>query len=194
MYDLVEAETSLAELTHMIQGNPELSNEVREEAVRMANSLFGDANWLNRISWSIVKRQNTDPQSCRRAVRYAEAASGLDPHDCTYLSTLGIAHYRLGEFQTALDVLLRSDQLNREHNGEPRAADAAFITMALAQLGRDPEARHWLDGLYELIKRPARPSGLSLQDKSTTYDADRRAFLGEAESLVTGTPPATEGD
>ena len=48
----------------------------------------------------------------RKALRYSEEACQLEPENGDLLSTLGVAYYRAGNYEKALDVLSRSDKIN----------------------------------------------------------------------------------
>ena len=48
----------------------------------------------------------------RKALRYSEEACQLEPENGDFLNTLGVAYYRVGNYEKALDVLLRSDKIN----------------------------------------------------------------------------------
>jgi Flp pilus assembly protein TadD len=53
-----------------------------------------------------------------------------------FLNTLGVAQYRVGQYQTALDTLLRADKMNQ---GIPE--DVAFLAMAHHRLGHKEQAQ-----------------------------------------------------
>ena len=83
-----------------------------------------------------------------------------------------MARYRVGAYEDALEVLKRSEKIIAfVVSGEPTSA--AFIAMALHQLGRDEDAQAALDRLRGLCK-----------DEQFAEDKKAQAFLTEAEELL----------
>ena len=87
------------------------------------------------------------------------------------LNTLGVAQYRVGEYEEALNTLRQSDRLNR---GIP--ADRAFIAMSLYQLDQKNLAQDALASLRVRIEQ-------------SREGQDAHAFLREATELIEGTHP-----
>ena len=131
-----------------------------------------DTSVSRRHSQFTWKRQGPDEVvEYRIALRKAQAACRLvREENGAYLNTLGIAQYRTGAYEDALATLVRADKLN---GGIP--ADVAFIAMTHHQLEHAEEARAALDRLRMLI-----------QDPKYADRQEAQAFLGEAESLITG--------
>ena len=90
----------------------------------------------------------------RKALRYSEEACQLEPENGDFLSTLGVAYYRVGNYEKALDVLLRSDKINALKDKGSRPADLAFLAMTHQQLGHTKEAEAKLQLLRERMKDP----------------------------------------
>ena len=90
----------------------------------------------------------------RKALRYSEEACQLEPENGDFLSTLGVAYYRVGNYEKALDVLSRSDKINALKDKGSRPADLAFLAMAHQQLGHAKEAEAKLQLLRERMKDP----------------------------------------
>ncbi len=76
----------------------------------------------------------------RKALRYSEEACQLEPENGDLLSTLGVAYYRVGNYEKALDVLARSDKINALRYKGSHPLDLAFLAMAHQQLGHAKEA------------------------------------------------------
>ncbi len=98
----------------------------------------------------------------------------------TYLNTLGVAYYRVGNYEKALDVLLRSDKINALRDKGSHPADLAFLAMTQQQLGHAKEAQAELQRLRERMKDPR-----------SAQDAEAQGFLREAEELLA--KPKTPG-
>jgi tetratricopeptide (TPR) repeat protein len=152
-----------------LESDTTLHEEARAVAIRLARIHEDDPWQLNKLSWSVVKLPDEEPQAYERAVRFAEAACKVKPESGHYLSTLGVAQYRLGEYEEALATLAHSD----EFNGGKQPADVAFLAMANQRLGRIEEARAGLARLRVLM-----------QDADLAADEDARNFLAEAEALI----------
>ena len=85
-----------------------------------------------------------------------------------YWNTLGLAHYRAGEYSLALEALQKSVKL---HDGGD-SLDYFFLAMTHWQLGRHAAARHWHSrGL------------LWRMEKNRTSDLELRLFRVETEAL-----------
>jgi tetratricopeptide (TPR) repeat protein len=96
------------------------------------------------------------------------------PDNGVYLNTLGVAQYRLGQYDQAIATLTRSDKLNsKQFGGQSHPADVAFLAMAHHRLGHSDEARKLLERLRQL-----------LQQDRWKNDAESQAFLREVESLI----------
>ena len=67
---------------------------------------------LNKRAWDVVKLPADSAKSYHRALKKAQAACDLTSNNGYYLNTLGVAPYRVGSYQKALDTLERSDKIN----------------------------------------------------------------------------------
>lgn len=175
-----------------------VSGSVRAEAMRIAEQLRVSAGELNAAAWRVVTRADATAERYGPAFRAAEEACRFEPNNGHYVNTLGVAQYRVGDYEHALATLRRSDQLNSRpdapHNqiaveerapgsqptttGEEKPghpADAAFIAMSLYELGRTDDARAALQRLRKLM-----------QQGRWADDPESRAFLREAETLIKG--------
>ena len=85
-----------------------------------------------------------------------------------YLNTLGIAQYRTGRYEEALQTLTRSSAMN----GGNQVSDLAFLAMTYYRLGRLAEASATL---------------LQLQaSRNDRWSEQQLEFLREAVSLLGG--------
>ena len=67
--------------------------------------------------------------------------SQLAPREGGYWNTLGVAHYRAGDWKAAIEALTKSMELGKGGDG----SDWFFLAMAHWQLGDKPQARSWYD-------------------------------------------------
>jgi tetratricopeptide (TPR) repeat protein len=63
------------------------------------------------------------------------------PNCAAYWNTLGVAHYRAGDFNATISALGWAIDLTQGGT----AFDHVFLAMAHAQLGDQEQALHWLD-------------------------------------------------
>src|SRR5262249_48556561 len=102
-----------------------------------------------------------------------ETAYRLTPDNDIHLKTLGVAYYRMGRYEEAIDALGRAAKLRKE----PSPADLAFLAMAHHQLGQKEQARATLAWLREVMKQPRWPT-----------DAEAGGFGREAEEVLKTNP------
>ncbi len=97
----------------------------------------------------------------------------MKPDSGACLNTLGVAQYRVGEFQAALETLTRSKELNgKDHDGES-PTDVAFLAMTLHQLGETDKAHERLLQLRKIMQQP-----------KWSDDQELMGFVEEAEALI----------
>jgi hypothetical protein len=92
-----------------------------------------------------------------------------------------VAHYRVGNADKALEMLLRADQIHQTQDQGSLPADLAFLAMTQRHLGHAREAQAYLERLRERLKLPR-----------WAQDAEAQSFLREAEALLA--KPTTPGD
>lgn len=155
-----------------------LGEEVRGTAIRLASLHIDEPQALNAKSWLIVRDAGGDRESYAAGARWAEVACRLAPDEGRYLNTLGVAQYRMGEYEKALVTLARSDELNC---GIP--ADVAFLAMSHHRLGHEDAASEALARLRVLM-----------QDAGSAEDFDAKSLLREAEMLISGAESSTARD
>ncbi len=95
-----------------------------------------------------------DPEVRRpeRALELAQHATELGPRESGALNTLGIAHYRCAQWQSAIGELQKSIDLRK--GGE--VWDWFYMAMALWQLGELEEALKWYEQAADWAKTPFR--------------------------------------
>ena len=141
-------------------------------------TMSDDPAFLNKTSWSIVVQPDRSPEDYRRAAQYAQAACRLVPQESTFISTLGVARYRAGQYREALADLDRSLELNSPQYGGAIPADLAFVAMTQHRLGQNAEALMTLGRLREAMSR-----------QPWSDDDESEAFSDEANALIAGTKP-----
>ena len=119
-----------------LRTNETLDDRVRAVAIRLAKAHKQDPDRLNDDSWKVVKAPDGTADEYSLALRRARALYKIAPDVGYYVNTLGVAQYRVGNYEDALVTLARSDTIN---GGIP--SDVAFIAMAHHHLGHADEAR-----------------------------------------------------
>jgi serine/threonine protein kinase len=126
------------------------AREFREQALKLVRDTIKTGGWANNKAWQLA----TDPDPQQRdpalAVEFAKLAveHASDDTKGTFLNTLGVAQYRAGQRQGAIDALQESMTLR--NGGDP--ADWFFLAMAYWQLGQKVDARQWYDKGVQWMK------------------------------------------
>ncbi|MCP3918736.1 MAG: protein kinase [bacterium] len=152
--------------------NTSLDHRIRELRERMASG-YPSAQQLGITAWEIVGKPGRKGEWYDSAVEMAREATRLNPEAHVHLSTLGVALYRAGQFEEALEFLQRADKGNqREGQLYHRALDLAFIALCRHAQGDTDEARRVL----------AEVKALCADEKN----AEALGFLREATDKIVG--------
>jgi WD40 repeat protein len=144
------------EVLEAVRRDTSLTESVKEAALALAAQVSENADSLDGASWNVVREPNVDLAAYRLALLRAEAACRLVPGNGDFLTTLGLAHYRLGNVGEAAATLELADRLNSPLRNGPIPPDLAFLALAQHRLGQGKAARATLARLRELMKRPER--------------------------------------
>ena len=146
--------------------------------IRTTLQLIPATQFCNEYAWFLATCPNSKYVDAPKAVELAEKAVKLSPKDGTFLSTLGVAQYRAGEWQAAIEALEKSMELRE--GGD--ASDWFFLAMAHWQLGHKDEARKWYDKAVEWM------------DKNQPKNEELLRFRAEAAELLGISEPAKSTD
>ena len=145
---------------------------------------FGDTTdpgVANGLAWTCVIAPDAvdDPEA---PIRLAQIAldRGSEQTRRNALNTIGVALYRAGRLEEAID---RLEENIREQGGEGSPQDWAILAMAHHRLGHPEEARRWLDAARS--HEPSDPTTYTWSD-----DAEPLLLLREAEALIEPGPGA----
>jgi tetratricopeptide (TPR) repeat protein len=152
-----------------LKGNPE---EARAAFQRVLTLAPNNANAQNDVAWfwATGPVKDRDPE---RAVAAAKRAVQLVPRNGNCWNTLGVAHYRNGEWQESIAALMKSVQLRQGGDG----SDFFFLAMAHWQLGEKDKARTWYDQAVAWMNKN-KPSG----DELKRFHVEATALLGQAKT------------
>ena len=109
--------------------------------------LDDDPEILDLVSWKIGSAPIGRHDDYLRALHRAEAAVRLAPENGTYSTTPGVALYRVGCDQEAIDTLNRATALDTSNGGGPAPTKLAFLAMAHHRLGHAAESHAGLETL-----------------------------------------------
>ncbi len=123
---------------------------------------------LNNLAWTLVAVEDELLWDAKLAVELAEKAFKIDPKSPGLMNTLGVAYYRAGNWQDAIDALNKSIELETS----PIGFDAVFLAMAHWQLDEKEEAKEWFD------------KAVKWMDQNQPENAELLRFRAEAEQLM----------
>jgi tetratricopeptide (TPR) repeat protein len=122
----------------------------------------------NGLAWVLATCPDRKLRDPRRAVALAKRAVQLAPKEANSWNTLGAAHYRAGDFQSAIEALKKSTQLG---NGD-KSHDWFFLAMAHWRLDKREKARQWYDRAVHWM------------EKNQPQNEELRRFRAEAAQLL----------
>jgi WD40 repeat protein/tRNA A-37 threonylcarbamoyl transferase component Bud32 len=169
--------TAPAPVTVEVLAGPTRTREQRArqdiERYRRAVAANPDAaQACNDLAWTYVAAPEA-LRDVKAAVPLAEKAARLAPQNAIYRNTLGVAYYRAGRYQEAVEVLRANVEVQEDW---ALPYDLYFLAMSHHRLGETARARDYYDWAVRWVskQRDLRPDGLD----------DLAAFRAEAEELL----------
>ncbi len=141
--DAVEADASFRRALAVAEGLID-NNDAGQHCFRI--QLVGP---FNSLAWELVRRPPARAGDTALAVRLARKAVEWEPGQFAYWNTLGVAHYRDGNWSAAITALNRS--IEQSKGGT--AADWYFLACIDQQQGRTEEARKRYDRAVTWMKQ-----------------------------------------
>ena len=141
-------------------------------AYRKAIELKPDAAICNSVAWRLATAPAPEERLPAEAIDFATRAVELEPANGQIWNTLGVARYRAGQWQKAIEAIEKAIDLRS--GGD--ANDWFFLAMSHWQSGNKAEARKWYDKAGEWIV--ANPSPNEELDQFRREAAD---LLGVAQ-------------
>jgi tetratricopeptide (TPR) repeat protein len=135
------------------------------KAIELSPKDGGTHNVAARVLASHPNPKVRDPG---RAVNWAKKAVELAPKEGFYWNTLGVAHYRAGDWKAALAALEKSLELQKGGN----SFDWFFLAMCHEKLGDKEKSRQWYDRAVEWM------------DKKQASNEELRRFRAEAAQVL----------
>jgi WD40 repeat protein/serine/threonine protein kinase len=175
--ELYQKEGYYYKVINELQADKTLDEQVRRIALKIANSRSGDdiGKFTTEII-EVVASPDRDIETYQQALKKIEMANQLDLNNPDILTILGMAQYRVGKYQEAMDTLTEAEKI-WENMKDPIDASVAFIARAMAahKLGQDEHKEAALGRLRELRK-----------EEPIAGIKEVQAFLDEAEKLLSG--------
>jgi tetratricopeptide (TPR) repeat protein len=146
-----------------------------------ALELQPDAVCENNLAWLLATCPETKLRDPKRAVDLAQKAVKTAPKEGNVWVTLGVAQYRMGDWQAAAAALQQAEKLLQPQGGFQRGVGRAlfFQAMAQQQMGNASEARH----AYNRALRWVETNRKALDGNPPVAQLLRR-FQAEAEQLL----------
>ena len=174
-----EHPTTLASMNNLANSYSELGRHAEalklyEETLAIRKAKLGaehpdTLNSMNNLAWCLVTYPGPTLRDASRAVELAEKSVQLKPEDGDYWSTLGLAHYRAGQFEEAVAALEKS---LASRDGENNGFDTFFLAMANWELGHKEKARTCYD------------KAVIWMEKNKPPNQELLRFRAEAEQLL----------
>ena len=122
----------------------------------------------NDLAWLLVTCPHPRLRDQVQALGLARTAVDRSPSIGTFRRTLGVAHYRAGDWNAAITALDKSMQLRA--GGD--ASDRFFLAIAHWRKGDKEQATKWYD------------EAIDWMEKNKSQDQELRRFRSEAEDLL----------
>jgi tetratricopeptide (TPR) repeat protein len=122
----------------------------------------------NGLAWLLATCPDPKFRNAARAVEHAKKAVELSPKTGYLWNTLGAAHYRAGDWTSAITALEKSMELKK--GGD--SSDWFFLAMAHVRQGEKGEAREWYN------------KAVRWMDKQHPKTEELRRFRAEAAELI----------
>jgi tetratricopeptide (TPR) repeat protein len=159
--------------THCARGQYDKAEQLYAEALEVRSQTLGEEDpdtlrSTNSLAWFLASCPELARRDPDRALRLMTRATELAPQEGNYWNTLGVAQYRSGNWQAAIEALQKSIELRSGGSG----FDYFFQAMAHWQLGEKKAARTWYDRATQWM------------DNNKPNDEELKRFRAEATELL----------
>lgn len=124
---------------------------------------------LNSLAWLLVSSEAAELRNPARAVDLARRAVEVKPDFLSAWNTLGVAHYRAGDWPAASEALMKS--VSGKSAGTD-GCDGFFLAMTHWQLGDQAASHKWYD------------QAVAWMDKNQPLNEELGRFRAETETLL----------
>src|SRR5262249_5209202 len=136
-----------AEVLARLGGLKTISAAVRQECVTLAGQAYDPEDESLRFAWAstdISDKPGQPSEKYQQAVDWARTACRLFPECGSHHTTLGMALYRNGNYQQAMEELEHALKLNQKQETKVVPIDRAFLAMTQYRLDQRERARQTL--------------------------------------------------
>jgi tetratricopeptide (TPR) repeat protein len=158
------------------------AGEFLDKAMEKPSSgLLNECN-VNNVAWYLATAPDPQFRDPARAVKLAKTSVEIAPNRGDIWNTLGVARYRTGDWQGAIQAHNKSMELRA--GGDP--VDWYFLAMAEWQLGNKDAARDWYKKAVEWMEKNG-----AANEELVRFRAEAAEFLGvneEKESEPSSAP------
>ena len=135
----------------------------------------------SNLAWYLATAEDIKFRSPKEAVELARKAIELQPENANHWNNLGVAQYRVGQWQSAVEAFQKADALI---GGTGDRAHRFFLAMAYWKLGNQTQAHEAYSQAVNWLK-----------EKKFDGGGEQRRFRDEAEQLlgITASPIPPEG-
>jgi len=172
---LIHKPSFLADMIANIKADKTITEAVRQKALKLASYYRDDPRRLNKDSQNLVAWPGRTAKVYRLALVAMEDVCRREPKNPEYLTTLGAAQYRLGQYPAALATLTKADNPK-----EPSRSHLAFLAMTHLHLGQTAVGQATLARMRENMK-----------EHDQAANEESRALLREAEEMMHSSTPET---
>jgi tetratricopeptide (TPR) repeat protein len=148
--------------------------ELFNEADKRVN---GNGQLENQLAWGLVTNPKPELRVPARAVKLAKKAVELAPKAGYTWNTLGVAQYRAGDWQAAINALEKSMELRQ--GGD--SGDWFFVAMDRWQLGEKVAAQKWYQAAALWLARHSPKN-----DEYKQFRAEAATLIGLSETEPAG--------
>lgn len=172
---------TLRRVIRHLEREPQLDEDLRKVALQIARTQGEDPDALRTLCETLAHDPERPDSDYARAVEIAREIAPMRPSDCEAPGLQGAAHYRLGEFQEALDALTRSEELHGDHTGTLYMELQCYLAMTWARLEDPDRAGSYLRKARRELRAERQQSASSERIESWL------TLLREAETVLTET-------
>jgi serine/threonine protein kinase/tetratricopeptide (TPR) repeat protein len=134
------------------------------------------ARAANSLAWLLATCPEVNYRDAARAVELAKDAVEQAPLDGNYWNTLGVAQYRAGNFQAAVEALEKAEELDPD---KQLAINGFFLAMAQWQLANQDQARQWYDRAVAWMETKH-----DQKTNTSEWQEELRRFRSEADEVL----------
>jgi Flp pilus assembly protein TadD len=158
-------------LIHGLRGDWDEALKAHERVLELELELEAGDRWrtCNNLAWAMTKLPASAPRYADTALELARRAVALRPESPDSENTLGVARYRAGDWQGAIETLTKAEEMAPDR---PLRFNGFFLAMAYWQLGHRDNARRSYD------------RSVTWMEKNARSDAELIRIRAEAEALL----------